>query len=179
MTGWLKHPLRVTSRLVWLGGGVVLGAWCFPFRCLFQPKIATLAVRARWLQQSCRRVLRMLCAGPRVYGNIPASGLLVCNHLSYLDVIVLASLTPAVFVSKREIKHWPVFGWFACRAGTIFVDREKRTHVGQLTHDIETVLNQGVLVILFAEGTSSSGHTVLPFKSSLLMRRAHRRLEQG
>jgi len=94
--------------------------------------------------------------------------LLVCHHLSYLDVLVLASLTPTVFVAKREVKHWPVFGWFASLAGTLFIDRERRTHVRQLTQEIRDVLKRGALVVLFPEGTSSDGKTVLPFKSSLL-----------
>jgi 1-acyl-sn-glycerol-3-phosphate acyltransferase len=94
--------------------------------------------------------------------------LLVCNHLSYLDILVLASLTPAIFVAKWEVKFWPVLGWFARLAGTVFVNRQRRTHVGQVADEIQAALNQGALVILFPEGTSSGGETVLPFKSSLL-----------
>jgi len=93
---------------------------------------------------------------------------LVCNHLSYLDILVLAAKTPAVFVAKREVKLWPVFGWFARLAGTLFVNREKRTQVAQATAELEQTLDSGALVVLFPEGTSSDGRTVLPFKSALL-----------
>jgi 1-acyl-sn-glycerol-3-phosphate acyltransferase len=136
--------------------------------CVFRSNETFPAARATWLHHSSRRALRIFGLEPQVSGTIPSSGLLVCNHLSYLDILVLAACAPAVFVAKREVKHWPVFGWFAILAGTIFVNREKRTQVGRLTDEIEAVLNRGVLVILFPEGTSSGGQTVLPFKSSLL-----------
>jgi 1-acyl-sn-glycerol-3-phosphate acyltransferase len=104
----------------------------------------------------------------QVQGPIPTSGLLVCNHLSYLDILVLGAVTPAIFVAKRDVKLWPVFGWFALLAGTIFVDRLKKTRVGTTAAEIETALGCGGLVVLFPEGTSSDGSIVLPFKSSLL-----------
>lgn len=94
--------------------------------------------------------------------------MLISNHLSYLDILVLSAITPAVFVSKREVKFWPVFGQFAQMAGTVFVDRERRTHVGEINSEIQNALNDGALVVLFPEGTSSNGETVLPFKSALL-----------
>ena len=113
-------------------------------------------------------MLRIFAAEVELCGELPAGGLLVSNHLSYLDILVLSSLRPVVFVAKKDVKSWPVFGWFAALAGTIFVDRERRTHVGQITQAIEETMNRGVLVVLFPEGTSSGGETVLPFKSSLL-----------
>jgi 1-acyl-sn-glycerol-3-phosphate acyltransferase len=88
--------------------------------------------------------------------------------LSYLDILVLASLAPAVFVAKREVKSWPVMGLLAQLGGTLFVDRERRTQVGEVNDEIQAALDGGALVVLFPEGTSSDGQTVLPFKSSLL-----------
>jgi len=99
---------------------------------------------------------------------VPVRGLLICNHLSYLDILVLSSLTPAVFVSKHDVKYWPVFGQFAILAGTVFVDRTRRFQVGQINDEIAAALKEGALVVLFPEGTSSNGQTLLPFKSSLL-----------
>ena len=168
MKALIKHPLRVAGRLLWLGGELILAAWSFLLLCAFGTRDPVLKVRGLWLQHTARRVLRIFGFSARVSGRIPSSGLLVCNHLSYVDILVLASLTPAVFVAKQEVKRWPVFGWFARLAGTLFVQREKRTQVGQLTDEMERILYQGALVILFAEGTSSDGQAVLPFKSSLL-----------
>jgi 1-acyl-sn-glycerol-3-phosphate acyltransferase len=124
--------------------------------------------RSQWLQRNSRRVLRVFASDAVAHGPLPRSGLLVCNHLSYLDILLLASLTPAVFVSKHEVRHWPVVGWFARLAGTLFLRRERRSDVGRIGGEMREVLNQGQLVVLFPEGTSSNGREVLPFKSSLL-----------
>jgi 1-acyl-sn-glycerol-3-phosphate acyltransferase len=135
--------------------------------CVFSGDSST-ARRASWLQYSSRRVLGIFKTSIQTSGSVPKSGLLVSNHLSYVDILVLSSITPAIFVAKREVKSWPVFGWFAKMGGTLFVDRERRTRVGQTTNEIQSALDQGALVVLFPEGTSSNGETVLPFKSSLL-----------
>src|SRR6185436_7426012 len=108
-------------------------------------------------------VLRLLAADIGSDGPCPRDGLLVSNHLSYLDILVLATLTPAVFVSKSEVKNWPVFGWFARMAGTIFLQRTRRADVVRISEEITTVLRGGHLVVLFPEGTSSNGRQVLPF----------------
>jgi 1-acyl-sn-glycerol-3-phosphate acyltransferase len=94
--------------------------------------------------------------------------LLVSNHLSYLDIVAIGSVTPTVFVSKSEVAEWPVFGWFARKAGSIFVRRDKRTEAARSSEEIKETLMHDVLVVLFPEGTSSDGETVLPFKSALL-----------
>lgn len=113
-------------------------------------------------------MLRVFRYKSNVTGSIPPAGLLVSNHLSYLDVLVIGSLTPAVFVSKSEVRDWPLFGWLASLAGTLFVDRQRRTQVGIVNQQIQSVLNENVFVVLFPEGTSSNGLGVLPFKTSLL-----------
>jgi 1-acyl-sn-glycerol-3-phosphate acyltransferase len=163
-----KHPLRALLRALWLAGEILLVAMRYLIEFPPWSKTATVAAKARWLQRSNRRTLRIFVAEVEQCGELPAGGLLVSNHLSYLDILVLLSLRPVVFVSKQDMKSWPVLGWFATMAGTIFVDRERRTHVRQITRAIEETMNSGVLVVLFPEGTSSGGETVLPFKSSLL-----------
>jgi len=168
MIGAFKHPLRVGTRLVWLTGELILAAIRFIPSVLFRSGVSALEARAAWLQAGCQRVLRIFDAQINATGPIPTQGLLVSNHLSYLDVLVLGALTPSIFVAKREVKTWPVFGWFACLAGTLFTDRQRRTQVGPLTSQLRAVLNQEVLVVLFPEGTSSDGRTILPFKSALL-----------
>jgi 1-acyl-sn-glycerol-3-phosphate acyltransferase len=168
MKAWLRNPVGVTVRLLWLGGVLVLGAWSFLRLWTLRSKETFPATRGLWLQSTARRLLHIFGLEPQFIGVIPSKGLLVCNHLSYLDIVVLAAGAPAVFVAKSEVKSWPVFGWFASRAGTIFVKREKPAKAGQFANEIEAALNRGALVILFPEGTSSDGRTVLPFKSSLL-----------
>jgi len=152
-----------------------LAAARFPWFVAFRRGPERLRGRARWLHQSSPRILRILGLRPESTGELPSRGLLVCNHLSYLDIPVLATLTPAIFVSKREVKGWPVLGWFALIAGTVFVQRERRSQAVEVAEAIEHLLNQGALVVLFPEGTSSNGETLLPFKSALLEPAAHNR----
>jgi 1-acyl-sn-glycerol-3-phosphate acyltransferase len=99
---------------------------------------------------------------------MPSSGLLVSNHLSYLDVIVLSSIGCCVFVAKGDIAAWPLFGWLTGAAGTIFVDRQRRLGSATVVDLVREAIAGGSLVVLFPEGTSSDGSTLLPFKSSLL-----------
>jgi 1-acyl-sn-glycerol-3-phosphate acyltransferase len=165
MSALFRHPIRVVGRLLWLMAEFALAALHFALCC---GRNASITQRARWLQHTARRMLRILRPTVRVSGSVPASGLLVSNHLSYIDILVIASVTPAIFVAKHEVAGWPVFSWFAKMGGTLFVDREHRATVGQTTDEIQSALDRGALVVLFPEGTSSNGQTVLPFKSSLL-----------
>jgi len=166
--GTLDHPLRVVSRVAWLAWELFLISVLYVFRVLFRRGQPLIEARAHWLQQGCRRVLRVFNAEIRSVGKVPETGLLVSNHLGYLDILVFSALTPAIFVAKSDVKHWPIFGWFARLGGTLFADRKRRLQVGELTKELRSVLDSGTLVILFPEGTSSDGQTVLPFKSSLL-----------
>ncbi len=93
--------------------------------------------------------------------------MLACNHLSYLDIAVLAAAQPMVFVAKSEVRHWPVLGRLARCAGTLFVRRDRKSDVTRFNDAFAAVVNAGVVLGLFPEGTSSNGRQVLPFHSSL------------
>jgi 1-acyl-sn-glycerol-3-phosphate acyltransferase len=168
MKGLCRHPLRVIGRFLRFVGVVLTAAFDFLLHCTAHPNNSTLAIRALWVHRHSRRVLKIFKLEAQVIGPVPARGLLVSNHLGYLDIFLLASITPVVFVSKREIKFWPVVGWLTQMGGTLFVDRARRAQVGQVNDEIEAALDLGALVVLFPEGTSSNGETVLPFKTSLL-----------
>lgn len=168
MNSWIKHPLRITSRLLALGREVFLAALNYMIYCAACPRNSLLKARTSWLQNVSRRLLRIFRIELQLTGALPSNGLLVCNHLSYLDIFVLSALAPCVFVAKREVKYWPVFGGFAKLAGTVFVHREHRSQTSRTVEEIEAALQKGALVVLFPEGTSSGGETVRPFKSSLL-----------
>ncbi len=92
--------------------------------------------------------------------------LFVANHTSYLDIEVLASVLKVSFIAKAEMTNWPFFGWLAKLQRSVFVDR-KRTHVGSHTSEVGKRLAAGDNLVLFAEGTSSDGNRLLPFKSAL------------
>jgi 1-acyl-sn-glycerol-3-phosphate acyltransferase len=127
-----------------------------------------LSERARWLTNSCRGVLASLSVTVSPEGSMPQRGLIVSNHLSYLDILCYSSIAPCVFVSKSEVRGWPVFGRLATNGGTIYVDRKSRTDAGRVANEIEDALRSGIRVVLYPEGTSTGGDTVLPFHAPLL-----------
>lgn len=116
-----------------------------------------------------RNAARILHVNIIVQGTPPASPFfLVSNHLSYLDVLLYQTQMPCVFVAKSEVAHWPVIGWLARAIGTLFINRKSRRDVVRVNQEIEQALTSGDGVILFPEGTSSKGATVLPFKTAIL-----------
>ena len=101
-------------------------------------------------------------------GGLPARGLIVSNHLSYLDILVLSAAVPCVFVSKAEVERWPIFGRYARWAGTVFVRRHDRADATRANKSVADSLRSGVPVVLFPEGTTTDGHSVLRFHSTML-----------
>lgn len=93
--------------------------------------------------------------------------LLVANHTSWLDITVLSAVAPLSFIAKKEVAGWPFVSWLAKLQRSVFVDRQRRSAVGDTTNEIMERLATGDTVVLFAEGTSSDGNRVLPFKTSL------------
>ncbi|MBY0560222.1 lysophospholipid acyltransferase family protein [Hyphomicrobium sp.] len=93
--------------------------------------------------------------------------LLVCNHTSWLDIPVLSALAPVSFVAKLEVGGWPFVSALARLQRSVFVDRTRRQATGDAAAEIMTRLKDGDAIVLFAEGTSSDGNRVLPFKTSL------------
>jgi len=95
------------------------------------------------------------------------SGLLVSNHISWLDIIVLGRFLPAHFVAKSDILDWPVIGFLAKQGGTIFVRRGDKQQVKATAEQMLWQLKQNSIVIAFPEGTTTKGDVVLPFHASL------------
>jgi 1-acyl-sn-glycerol-3-phosphate acyltransferase len=104
----------------------------------------------------------------RLHAPPSAPFLLVSNHLSYIDVVVLQTQSDCAFVAKKELAGWPILGSLCRTMDTIFIDRTVKRDIPHVLTKIERTLERGLGVVLFAEGTSTSGHSVSPFKSSLL-----------
>ena len=127
------------------------------------------ALADRVLHRWARMVSPIL--GMRVETEGPLPGhpcLLVSNHLGYLDIIALAHTQPLRFVSKDDVRDWPLMGPLVVSVRTLFIDRTRRTAVAQVNREIGAALGRGHGVVVFPEGTSSPGDDVLPFHASLL-----------
>ena len=117
---------------------------------------------------------RVLCALLRIRVSVVGNPvrdravLFVSNHVSWVDIVVIGSITPVAFVAKREVASWPLVGITAKMQRTVFVDRGRRHQTGDAVNEIVGRVASGTSVVLFAEGTSSDGNRVLPFRSALL-----------
>lgn len=156
-----------------------LGSFVFVFFLTTLPFIGALWVFDRLKLSGARRWLtpryyRMLCRLLRL--RIHTVGepsracptLMVGNHVSYLDILVISAICPVAFVAKHEVASWPIVGPAAKLTGCVFVDRSRRQQTGVDSTEIARRLLEGDPVVLFAEGTSSDGNRVLPFRSALL-----------
>lgn len=128
----------------------------------------TLEQHALWLHHTARRVLKCLKVNTRIDGAPPSCGLVVANHLSYLDVVIFSAIMPCFFIAKHEVERWPFFGMAARMGGTIFLDRSSQASAIAVAGIIEQRLKLPVPVLLFPEGTSTDGAQVLPFHSRLI-----------
>ncbi|OUL88695.1 lysophospholipid acyltransferase family protein [Paraburkholderia hospita] len=93
--------------------------------------------------------------------------LVVANHISWIDIYVINAWRPTPFVSKAEIRKWPVVGWLAEQLGTVFIQREKRSDAKRIMHELANRLNAGELMCVFPEGTTSDGVQLLPFHANM------------
>ena len=124
-----------------------------------------LALRQRW----AARLLAVLGVELRAEGCAVAPGcMLVANHISWIDIFVINALAPSAFVSKAEVRAWPVAGWRAARSGTGFLRRGRRGHARLVTAESAALLDAGRNVAVFPEGTTTDGSHVLGFHAALL-----------
>ena len=126
---------------------------------------------ARWLPVIFHRYV-LFVLGVRVERvGVPDPGkplLIAANHLSWLDILVISSLFPVSFIAKSEVGTWPLFGTLARLQRSIFVERQRRGKTGEVNRAIAERLRGGDALVLFAEGTTSDGTRILPFRSALI-----------
>ncbi|MBU2580405.1 MAG: 1-acyl-sn-glycerol-3-phosphate acyltransferase [Alphaproteobacteria bacterium] len=150
-----------------LAGFFVLTVPLMPLQALFvrvSPKLAR--TFPNWYH---RQVCRLLGIRLSIDGSLAADDpvLIISNHTSWLDIPVISAVAPVSFVAKKEVGHWPFVASLARLQRTVFVDRERRTAAGETAREIAGRLAMGDKLVLFAEGTSSDGNRVLPFRTSL------------
>ena len=154
---------RAAGRTVQLMGMfVVFGAE------LVVKRPATREQRADWLHRFCARAMRRLKIDISVVGTFPERGAVISNHLSYVDIVVFATLHPCVFVSKAEIRRWPVVGWMTTMSGTVYVERGHGGSAMRARKGMQAALDAGLPTVFFPEGTTTNGSHLLKFHSGLL-----------
>jgi len=127
------------------------------------------AARMRHVQRWSAKFLRMLGVSLVQKGAPrPGAKLLVANHISWLDILAINAVAPARFVSKSEVRHWPVFGWLATASGTLYIERERPRDAVRVVHQMAAALQAGDTLAVFPEGTTADGRTLLPFHANLL-----------
>ena len=107
----------------------------------------------------------------QLHGNMPNLDtrgiIIVSNHMSWLDIWLIYSIRPVRFISKADVRDWPVIGWLAQQSGTLFIRRDQRRHTAAINRQAAELLAQGDCIGLFPEGTTTDGLSMLPFHSSL------------
>src|SRR3954467_5067992 len=144
-----------------------LAGW-FTILVLF-PRMDTQAQQAR-VQAWAHRMLELLGIQLRLHGQPPLHGplLLAANHVSWLDILVLHAARHCRFVSKSEVRHWPLIGTLATGAGTLYIERQSRRDALRGVPQMAGSLNAGDVLAVFPEGTTSDGIDLLPFHANLI-----------
>jgi 1-acyl-sn-glycerol-3-phosphate acyltransferase len=160
------RSLQASWRLLRVILHILAGAWRIRWRFprLSQPQ------RDAEVQAWARTMLARLAIDLVVEGDPPADGpmLLVPNHISWLDIVVLHAARHCRFVSKAAVQHWPVVGTLANGAGTLYIERESRRDAMRVMHHMAERLTAGDILAVFPEGTTGDGITVQAFHANML-----------
>ena len=153
---------RFARVLLHVVRGFVTIRWAFPR--------LTQAQRNQRVTQWAQGMLACMQIAHRAQGSVPQHGplLLVANHISWLDIIVIHAAGHCRFVSKADVRRWPVLGRLAEGAGTLFIERESRRDAMRVVHHMAERLGAGDVLAVFPEGTTGDGRALLPFHANLL-----------
>ena len=162
----LRLAVRVGHILLVVAYGLVLGAGFIVGERL---RLAgSMARRQRWTRSFMGRLTRALPFTVRVHGVVPQRPMLwVSNHVSWTDIALLGQLAPLSFLSKAEVRHWPVAGWLAQHAGTLFI-RRGANDSQRLRREMALRLEDGCPLMIFPEGTTTDGRQLRTFHGRLL-----------
>jgi 1-acyl-sn-glycerol-3-phosphate acyltransferase len=170
---FLLAPLRVLLLFLHILDGIAISGLLFP--------ALDIRRRNRIIGAWSRGLVRICGARLRVSGvardlQLARDGLLagshgrlvLCNHISWIDVFALLGAMPSRFVAKSEIGTWPLIGWLVTLVGTMYIERGRRHAVAAMNHRVRDRLRAGETIVVFAEGTTTDGLSLLPFHSNLI-----------
>lgn len=160
------RSLVAAGRLLRLVPHVLHGLWIVRRRF----ELLTAAERHQLIQWWSIKTLRILGIALKSQGSaLPTGHLLVANHVSWLDIAAVHAVLPqARFVSKADVKHWPLVGALVEGAGTMFIERSSKRDALRVVHQTAAALQAGDCVAVFPEGTTGAGPELLPFHANLL-----------
>ena len=165
----MKHtvkPIRISWRFLLLILHIFSGLIMAVFFLRNANHPATMAARLTlwWHQRTCK----IFAVKVKTFGKINSRpSLFVVNHISWFDIPALGAAVPVHFLSKDEVNSWPIIGWLAGKAGTLFIKRGGHGAAQQSIQDISYALKNGGHVLIFPEGTTSDGQSVKRFHSRL------------
>jgi 1-acyl-sn-glycerol-3-phosphate acyltransferase len=159
---FLRAARRFSQLALHVAWGVVLVGLAFP--------LLKSAQRDRAIMAWSRRLLKVLGVRVKIDAapGLPGGALLVCNHVSWLDIYLIHAAQRVHFVSKSEVRAWPVAGWLAHRTGTLFLERGRRADTARVNAEMRALMQGGAWVAVFPEGTTSDGRGLRRFLPSLL-----------
>jgi len=164
---WIKLIAILSLWVVFFGLVAFVHLWIGVLRLPSRWEIVSRWIRSfTWL---LRTILNIKVTVEGDEGQLEGSGyMIISNHLGYVDGIVLGSLFPVVFVSKKEVKSWPVIGLWTTLCGTVFINRQKKGLVPLAVKEISRKLKQEANILLFPEGAATNGDRMLPFQTAPL-----------
>lgn len=164
---WVKLAAIVSLWAFFFGVVALAHLWISVLRLPNRWKIVSPLIRSFTLL--LRTILNIKVTVEGDEGQLERGGyVIISNHLGYIDGIVLGSLFPVVFVSKKEVKSWPLIGQWTTLCGTIFINRQRKALVPLLINEISHKLEQEANILLFPEGAATNGERMLPFQTAPL-----------
>ncbi len=164
MTGFFLRLYRIPAILLW---SILLGVGCVPYRLGGRwSDIKKLSYFARTWNGGLAKIVNLRV---KVYGRIPDGygGMVVSNHLSYMDIVTHAAILPLRFMPKSDIAKWPLIGWYLGLSLPIWTNRESKQASKKTLRDIVKTMKRGICMVVYPEGTSTDGKSgILPFKST-------------
>lgn len=165
MSSAYVNPAIAAWRLSRLVGHLFRGLWILRTHFVRADVVGQRLLVQQWSVQA----LGIMGVRLQVLGAEPTGAMLVvANHMSWLDIIVMNAACPSRFVSKADVKHWPMVGRLVEASGTLFIERENRRDALRVVHHMAECLRAGERLAVFPEGTTGDGSQVLPFHANLL-----------
>ena len=159
--------IRASKRLLVVAGYLLAGALWVALLFPWLKHAARARIKQRWSAGLLKALGVELPDDSAPFTSLP-HGLIVANHISFIDIFVINALVPVTFVAKREVARWPLIGWLTARTDNLFIERGHRGAAHLTQQAMSATLSSGWRLVLFPEGTTTAGSGVLPFHAALL-----------